>query len=172
MDFNHSAYKESLVKILDIAREGHLYLLDRNVAMIVDVSKTYLWTASVILAVAMFLIKDIGLSPFSGYVLTASLCFNSAAFLLALCVLWGRGKNASNLYRPLELAEYAYNACANEADADSGIYAGLIKTLDECNVINQATNMKRVKILRTAAPCLFLSFVLLVIAVLLRLWHV
>ncbi len=171
MDFNHAAYKESLLKILDMGREGHLLLLNR-MTMIVDVAKTYLWTASVILGVSLFLIKDAGVSPASGAALGIALFLDAAAFLLALYVLWGKGVNVSHLYRPHDLAAQSHDICATDPHADTNVIVVLINGLNECNITNQARKKKLVKILRIAAPCLFCSFVFILAAALLRLWHV
>ena len=172
MDFNQAAYKESLSKILDMAKDGHLLILN-GTARTIEVAKTYLWTASVIVAIAMFLIKDVGVSPLAGYVLTASLGLDATGFLLALFVIWGKGEQqTSYLYRPHDLAEFAYETCTTSEFADTEVYVKIVNGLNDDNIINQARKMKLVRMLRIAAPCLFFSFILLIVAILLRLWHV
>lgn len=172
MSFNQDEYEAALIRILDMAKESHWYFHDRAVLLQLDVAKAYLWISSVIGAICMFLIKDVGLSPLSKILLSASIIFTCAGFLLSMLVLWGRGKSAvTPLLHPANLSKFIYDQCI-DLDYPSSIYASLINGFNQANVENIATNNKRKAILRIAAPFLIFSFILLSGALLVNLLHV
>jgi hypothetical protein len=160
MSFDESTYKEVSIKILDLAREGHWHLLDRGLAMQLDVAKTYLWAASVIGGIAMFMVKELNPTAWSGRLLLAAIGLAGFSFLLAMLALWGRGQSHMPFLEPEDLAEKAYDTCTDLHYAYIP-FVDLIKVINAANLHQIATSRIRANILRTAAPLLVLSFLAL-----------
>jgi len=168
---DHEGYKQSLLKILDMARESHWYLLDRVTVRQFDLAKTYLWVSSVIGAIVMFVVKE--LTPFttaSMILIIWSVFFACVSFVLSMSVLWGHlwGKTLVPLTEPLNLAEFAYEQFLEAGAPDSTVYAGIIRSINDANLLQRATNTRRANILTIAAPCFVLSFLCLMTSVVLR----
>lgn len=167
---DHEEYKQSLIKILDIARESHWYLLDRVTARQFDIAKTYLWVSSVIGAIAMFVVKELQLSPASGILVAVSVVFASVSFLLSMTILWGKiwGESKDALTDSMGLAMFVYERFIINNDPPSSVYAGLIGSITDANSHNRATNTRRAAMLRIAAPFLMLSFLCLMTSIFMR----
>jgi len=162
--FNTSEYRNTLVKILDIARDSHHYFTHTQVALHADVAKTYIWAASLVSGLGVMLAKEITVGAVSAWVLVASLVMVTVTVGLALLVLWGRGTQLYALDDPLALSQFSFEQFSSGGAADVQVYAGLIAAISEANRHNKSRNMKRAQKLRIAAPCLFLSLVLLLSA--------
>ncbi len=166
--FDHAEYKAALLKILDLARDSHIFLTDRSPALQVDIAKSYLWVSSVIGAIAMFLVKDVALSRYAAIALAGSVTSACVSFSLSLLVLWGRGTGTHALIEPKSLADHVGILFATEEKPAVATYLWLIEFIHAGNQVNIATNTRRTRRLRTAAPLLFASFLLLCISILLR----
>ncbi|MEI6305962.1 MAG: hypothetical protein WCP33_03980 [Deltaproteobacteria bacterium] len=171
MEINTAEYRTFLIKCLDMSRESHAYILERVPVLLIDIAKTYLWVASVESGIAMFLIKDGCLSPYSTACLGVSLSLATIVFILSLYILWGRGFVSSPATEPMNLYQFAWDQFTTNPKAETEAYAGLIASLSDANRDNSAKNTTRAQILRISAPLLFLSFGLLVVTVILRLCH-
>ena len=167
-DFDHAEYKGTLLQILSMAREGHSFLVDGSLRLQVEIAKTYMWVSSILAGGAMFIVKDLSLTPFSEVALMFSLVLISISFGLSLLVLWGWNEGKHALIEPMNLATFAHERFSNAEFPDTEVITGLIGTIHDANLTNTAANTTRRRILRSAAPLLFLSFLSLCISIVLR----
>lgn len=171
-NFDHTEYKAALLKVLDMAREGHSFLVDGSLRLQVEIAKAYMWVSSIIAGIAMFVVKDVALTPYSAIALMFSLALTCISFALSLLVLWGRGQGQHALIAPMNMATFVYDRFSNASAPDTETISGLIGTIHDANATNLAAIRSRKRKLRAAAPLLYLSFFLLCTSIVLRLLHV
>jgi hypothetical protein len=163
----YGEYKAALIKILDVSMPNYWHIRDRMTSRQHDIAKTFLWMASVLGAIAMFLIKDAHFAFIStpGILLTISIVLACASSIFSLVVFY-KGDFDSRLDNPTALSEMAFDHCFKDPSHPAGIYSSIINGIAASNRINLSANNSRVKNLRRAAPCLITSFVLLCAALL------
>ncbi|MDD5761013.1 MAG: hypothetical protein PHP88_00685 [bacterium] len=157
-----------MLKVLDMAREGHSFLVDSSLRLQVEIAKTYMWVSSILAGAAMFIVKDLSLTPLSEVVLMLSLALTSISFGISLLVVWGRSEGKHALIEPMNLATFAHERFSNAEFPDTEVITGLIGAIQEANLTNASANMKRRQMLRAAALFLYLSFFLLCISIIAR----
>lgn len=172
-------YRATIIKIIDLSLGAYWYAIEGQPRLLIDLAKTYLWVSSVIGAVAMFMVKDLSPTPLAASLLAAAIALCCGAFVLAFLVLWGRGVCDMPLSNPMNFAEFAFRHLGADdvAEADlpyneTLVYGAVMRSMNDSIAENIATNTKRAKTLRRAAPCLVASFILLMCSVLARLLNV
>ena len=165
MNSDKNEYKEALLKILDLSKDSVWYVAHHQPNMLLDVAKNQIAAATFIMGIITLLLSGGKPAPLVSVFIIISAVLCCISYVLSFQIFWGKGSLKNPFTKPEYLQKFAREVIIDDG-APVAAYEGIIASIGEANATNKAISTERVKILRTAAPCIIASFLFLVFAVL------